>query len=103
MPVWVDPPNWKEMNLNTVQVDSGAGDNVEAIREIDEWAYENGFARTTEYWLRRIRREDGSFVFRGFCYRVTQEVEQSKREAHERLVEAVSRQSETASHIEKSS
>lgn len=55
-----------------VIVDSDATTNVEAIREIDTWASNHGFARTTEYWLRVVVVENQR-RFRGTCYRLTAE------------------------------
>ncbi len=69
--VKIDPEKWQE--VNAVQVDSDAVDNAKAVREIEDWAAQHGFARTTEYWLRRIHRQGGAPVFRGMCYRLTQE------------------------------
>ncbi len=69
--VKIDPEHWQK--ANSVQVDSDAADNAKAILEIEDWAAENGFARIHEYWLRQIRPKDGRPVFRGICYRLTEE------------------------------
>ena len=71
MAVVVNPADWK--HLNVVQVDSDAARNIDAIREIDDWAAENGFARVNVYHLRPVRRPDGRRVLRGECYRLTAE------------------------------
>lgn len=77
--VAIDPPDWEKANV--VQVDSDARDNRDAVLEIEDWAAENGFARTTEYWLRQILKEGGRRVFRGICYRLTEEVMRSNEAA----------------------
>lgn len=87
--VATDPPDWGKFNV--VLVDSDARDNKQALVEIDDWAYEHGFARTTEAWLQRIRKKDGTRVFRGICYRLTEEVVQSNEEACQMNAEAMSR------------
>lgn len=74
--VRVDPAEWQ--NVNVLQLDSDASNNQAAMLEMEQWAYENGFARTNEYWLRRIRR-DGQTVFRGICYRVEEEERATQR------------------------
>lgn len=55
-----------------VQVESDAADNLRAILEIDDWASEHGFVRVRDYWLEAVER-DGKRVFRGACYRRSQE------------------------------
>jgi hypothetical protein len=64
----VDPAHGR--SASTVQVDSDAADNLEAKKEIDLWVRDNGFARTTEYWLRQAITDEGKRVFRGVCFRV---------------------------------
>jgi hypothetical protein len=71
MIVRVDPEDFEKSNV--VQVDSNAGDNMAAIREIDDWAAEKGFSRTSEYSLRRIKSRDKGLVFRGICFRMTED------------------------------
>jgi hypothetical protein len=80
-----DPLEWDR--VNTLQVDSDAQDNASAIAEINRWAAERGFARTNEYWLRRVRTNNG-MIFRGICYRVTDD---ERATARERLGEAAER------------
>jgi hypothetical protein len=92
--IYVDPENWQA--ANAVQVDSDASDHEKALCEIEDWAAEHGFARTTEYRLRRLRRRDGTRVFRGFCYRLTEEVLESARSDNRRISEAVERQPTTS-------
>src|SRR5437016_1447328 len=92
--VGTDPVNWNA--VNAVQVDSDDADNVQAMFEIEDWAAEHGFVRTSEYYLRRVRRRDGKRVFRGFCYRMTaEELESAEQEASARA-EAVNRQPVTS-------
>jgi len=57
---------------NVVQVDSDAPTNAGAVIEIEEWAgsTQKGFVRTNEYWLRQIIR-NGKRLFRGICYKLT--------------------------------
>lgn len=62
----IDPPAFEE--FNTVQVDSDATTRIGAIHEMDDWAYEHGFSRTPEYWV-RILEMNGRRVYRGVCYR----------------------------------
>jgi hypothetical protein len=88
--VKVDPQDWQ--GVNTVQIDSDAIDNALAIREIDEWASEHGFARTNEYWLRQvILTRDGRRVFRGICYRLTQEIRESTEATLQKIAETAAR------------
>ncbi|HSZ56060.1 MAG TPA: hypothetical protein VK797_10390 [Tepidisphaeraceae bacterium] len=68
MIVRVDPESWDQNKL--VQLDSDAPDNKTAIREMEDWAAEHGFARTNEYWLRRALTPNGKRVFRGICFRL---------------------------------
>lgn len=74
-----DPPDFAHANV--VQIDSDASENIDAIHEIDDWAARHGFARVSEYWLRRIVTRDGRRVFRGICYRLTDEERQSAEAA----------------------
>ncbi len=94
----IDPSNWKEFNV--VQIDSDANENKQAIAEIEEWAAQNGFARTTEYWLRPIIKSDDRRVFRGICYRLTHEVMRTNEEASRQLAEAVDREPMTVHHVD---
>ena len=98
--VRIDPPEWQ--NANVLQIDSDAPNNQVAIMEMDQWAYEKGFARTNEYWLRRIRR-NGQTIFRSICYRVEEEERATQREiiqeteARAMHIEAALRDVESAS------
>jgi len=87
--VRVDPSDYQ--NANTVQVDSDAADNARAINEIGDWAAEHGFVRTNEYWLRQVPR-DGKPIFRGICYRFSEE----EREA---AVKACQTNTEVITHM----
>ena len=78
--VGTDPKNWRR--TNTVQVFSDAPDNPTAVAEIEQWAAERGFARSSEYWLGRARTEHGD-VFRGLCFRITDQEIQRARERSE--------------------
>lgn len=76
--------------VNTVQVDSDATDNATAIAEIDAWAAQNGFARTDEYWLKQVIR-NGRRIFRGICYRITEEVRASAAATLQQIAETAAR------------
>jgi hypothetical protein len=67
----IDPQDYEQAKL--VQVDIEAQNNSEAVAELEEWAFEHGFARVRENFLRIISRPDGSRVFRGTCYKLTEE------------------------------
>jgi hypothetical protein len=87
----VNPKNWDvpEAGVDVVQVDSDAAENIAAIGDIENWCEQHGFARVNQYWLRTIVRPDGKRVFRGVCYRLTDEERQSAEAAnreHERQV-----------------
>ena len=96
--VKVDPEDW--VTSNTVQLDSDAPSNREAILEIDEWAAEHGFARVNEHWLRRILRGGRQF-FRGVCYRLTEEEQQSSSAACQMSAEALSQLPETTHQLDR--
>ena len=72
----IDPADWH--NANIVQIDVKASSNMEAITELDDWATQNGFARTNDYWLRHIII-NGETYFRGICYRLTPVELESRR------------------------
>jgi hypothetical protein len=69
--VRTDPYDFE--SANTVQIDSDAKDNSTAMREIEDWAAEHGYRRTSEFWLRRINTPEHGLLFRGICYRVTED------------------------------
>lgn len=71
----IDPKEWKKANV--VQVDVRAKSNIEAIEALDDWAARHGFARVHQSFLRVVVRADGIPVFRGACYRVTDEESKS--------------------------
>lgn len=81
-----DPKDWTASNI--VQVDSDAKDNQAAIDDIESWAADNGFARVNENWLRQIFR-DGQRYFRGVCYRLTPEEQESSSTVCEMSAEAM--------------
>jgi len=90
--VAVDPKDWAAANV--VQVDSDAKDNPHAIDEIEEWAAKNGFARVNENWLRQILR-NGHRVFRGVCYRLTEQEQQGSASIRQANAEALGKLPET--------
>src|SRR5437879_5930266 len=81
-----DPVKFEE--ANTIQVDSDAGDNRTALMEIEQRAAERGFVRTNEYYLRQLIRGNQR-LFRGICYRMTQEEITCARAKNEELERAV--------------
>jgi hypothetical protein len=90
----IDPPNWQQFNV--VQLDSDAARNEQAITEIDTWAFNHGFARVTEYFLRIILKADGKRVFRGICYRLTPEETHSAEASCQSSAEVMSKMAYTA-------
>ncbi|MEE9293543.1 MAG: hypothetical protein V3W34_01060 [Phycisphaerae bacterium] len=82
----VDPQVTSDVNI--VQVDSDAPDNRDAILEIEQWASEKGFVRTNEYWLRQIVK-NGRRLFRGICYRISNEEQTAMREDAKKIEETV--------------
>jgi transposase-like protein len=84
--VAVTPANWEEVGL--VQIDSDAPSNAAAVVEIEDWAAEHGMVRTNEYWLRQLNRGNQR-LFRGICYRVTEEERASRLERLRRIEERV--------------
>jgi len=99
--VGIDPPNWKALDLNVVQLDSDAADNKKAAEEIEDWAAENDFARVNEYWLRQIIRNGGKRVFRGICYRLTKEEMQSNEAACQSSTEMLAKMPMTSHQVDK--
>ena len=97
--VAIDPSDWHKSNV--VQIDSDASDNKEAIIEIENWAAENDFARTTEYWLRQILKENGRRIFRGICYRLTKEVMRSNEAACQSSAEVLSNMPPTPHQVDR--
>ncbi|MGH7213513.1 MAG: hypothetical protein ACREIT_01935 [Tepidisphaeraceae bacterium] len=89
-----DPADWR--SSNTVQVDSTARDNMSAIREIDQWAADNGFHRVNEYWLRQVNLKDGTRVFRGICFRITEEERSTRHQTNEDVARRMARMPATA-------
>lgn len=94
----IDPSNWE--NANVVQIDSDAADNQQAVDEIEDWAADHRFARVNEYWLRPIVRQDGRRVFRGVCYRLTQEEVHSSEISCEENAAALHRMPATSHQID---
>lgn len=81
----IDPPDYK--STSTVQLDSDAGNPWLAIDEIETWAAQHGFVRTSEYHPRQVLVE-GHRRFRAVCYRISDEeraaIEISQRRMTER-------------------
>ncbi len=57
-------------DASLVMVSSDAPDNASAIRDIDQWARDNGFVRSNEYHLGRRQTADGKMLFFSPCYRL---------------------------------
>ena len=86
--VYVNPDPWD--NAPAVIVDSDAPTNLQAIREVSEWANLNGFARTTESHLRQIYR-DGRMMYQAVYFRLTEEFRAGVTERLRQLDERLSR------------
>ena len=71
MAITTRPDNFEQQEA--VLVYSDAPDNVEAIRQIDAWARDQGFVRTREYHLNVVQTAEGRRLFQGTCYRLTPE------------------------------
>jgi hypothetical protein len=63
-----DPPDYEHSNV--VLIESSAPTNREALLEIEDWAAQHGFVRTTESFLRQVIRRDGIRAYRSTCYRL---------------------------------
>ena len=81
--VSVDPPDPTDVSL--VQVDSSAGNFWLAIAEINAWAADHGFIRTSEFQLRQVMI-GGRVRFRGICYRPTTEEADAAEHAHRAMI-----------------
>jgi hypothetical protein len=79
-----DPEDFR--NATTVQVESNARDNFTAIDEVERWAADNGFVRTSEYSLRQVL-VGGQRRFRGICYRVTAEERAAQEHAQRQMID----------------
>lgn len=64
-------------DASVVMVSSDAPDNLSAIREIDQWARDNGFVRSNEYHLGRRQTADGTMLFSSPCYRFDESFRQA--------------------------
>lgn len=80
----IDPPNFQ--HASTVQVDSNADNMWSAIDEIENWATENGFVRTSEYAPRQILI-GGHKHFRAICYRLSAEERAASELAHQQMTQ----------------
>jgi hypothetical protein len=80
----VDPPDFR--TVSSVQVDSNADNPWVAIEEIESWAAENGFVRTSEYHPRHVLI-DGGRQFRSVCYPVSDEERAAIELAHRQMSE----------------
>ena len=84
--LFIHPDPWT--NAPSVVVESDAPTNAEAVDEIENWAAQNGFARTNEYWLRPIRR-DGRTLLQAVCYRITEEHRAAAADRVERIKQRI--------------
>lgn len=80
----IDPADFA--NVSTVQVDSDVGNPWLAIDEIENWAADHGFVRTSEYHPRQVLVE-GRRRFRGICYRMTDEERAAIEQSHRQMIE----------------
>src|SRR2546430_1622567 len=67
----VDPEDFSSVNI--VQLDIEAKNNIDALLALENWAADHGFARLHQDQLRIVVGADGKPVFRGACYRMTEE------------------------------
>ena len=81
----VDPNQYT--TASSVQIDSDAADPWLAIEEMENWAADNGFVRSSEYHPRQVLI-DGWRRYRSVCYRISPEeraaLELSQRQMTER-------------------
>jgi hypothetical protein len=80
----VDPPDF--IDASTVQVDSDASDPWLAVADVEQWAQQNGFVRTSEYQLRQVLINNQR-RFRGICYRISVEERAAIELAHRRMID----------------
>lgn len=73
-------------NVSTVQIESDAGNPWLALDEIETWAAENGFVRTSEYHPRQVLVE-GKRRFRGVCYRISEEERAAMELAQRQMID----------------
>jgi len=82
-----DPTPEALASANSVLVYSDAPTNIQAIKEIDAWAWGNGFRRTLESRLLVVRRDDLGRCYKGVCFRWSDE----DRRAAEEDIESYAR------------
>lgn len=63
------PDDWQGSDF--VEVGSDVADLRRAIEEVEEWAYDRGFRRTAEEWLRRMTTDAGERLHLSVLYRVS--------------------------------
>jgi hypothetical protein len=80
----IDPPNFDA--ASSVQIDSDAGNPWLAIDEIETWAADHGFVRTSEYHP-RVVLIDGRRRFRATCYRMSEEEVSAIEQAQQRMID----------------
>lgn len=80
----IDPSEYS--NASTVQVDSDAGNAWLAIEEIENWAAEHQFVRTSEFHPRQVL-VDGHRQFRSICYRISPEERAAMELSQRQMVE----------------
>ena len=69
-----DPLNYDDTRQSdVVKVYSDALDNIQAIREIDEWARTHGYVRSRESILNVQQTADGKRYYYSACYRLTED------------------------------
>lgn len=80
----IDPPDYD--HASTVQVDSDVGNAWLALDEIEGWAAEKGFVRTSEYQPRQVL-VDGQRRFRAICYRISDEERAAMELSQQQMIE----------------
>jgi hypothetical protein len=80
----IDPKEFA--NASTVQLDSDAGNPWLAISEIEDWARQNGFVRTSEYQPRMVLIE-GLRRYRCICYRISPEEREALEQSHQKMID----------------
>jgi len=78
----IDPKDFS--TASTVQVDSDAGNPWLALDEIETWAAQNGFVRTSEYHARQVL-VSGRRLYRAVCYRISDEERAALEQAQSQM------------------
>src|SRR5438067_1227173 len=83
-----DPLDYDDTRKNdVVKVYSDAPDNIQAIREIDDWARTHGYVRSRESVLNVEQRADGRRYYYSACHRLTEDYSRAAEEDLRRIRE----------------